>query len=172
MDQLGVNGWQLLIQLAAFLIFIYLLWRFALGPIVGVLDQRQDRIRDSMEAAERMQAELKATQARNEEVLQEARRGAQEIIANARLNSEQMIARAREEANSQADAYLQRAEEPLRQETEQARQQLRREVADLAVFAAGRIVRRELDPQAQAALIEETLANASGSNGNAAERAS
>ena len=103
--------------------------------------------------------------------MQEARRDAQEIISNARQNSEQMIARAREEANTQADSYLHRAEETLRQETEQARQQLRQEVADLAVFAAGRIVRRELDPQAQAALIEETLSSASGPDGTAVRRA-
>lgn len=171
MDALGINGWQLTVQLIAFLVFIFLLWRLALRPLVAVIDARQERIRESMESAERMQAELKATQARNEEVLQEARRDAQEIISNARQNGEQMIARAREEANTQADAYLHRAEESLRQETEQARQQLRQEVADLAVFAAGRIVRRELDPQAQAALIEETLASASSSNGTTTARA-
>jgi len=164
-DALGINGWQLIVQLIAFLIFIFLLWRFALGPIVGVIDARQDRIRESMESAERMQQELKATQARNEEVLQEARQEGQTIIANARQNGEQMIARAREEANTQAETYLQRAQDTLRQETQQARQQLRQEVADLAVFAAGRIVRKELDPKAQAALIEETLASAAGPDG-------
>jgi F-type H+-transporting ATPase subunit b len=50
-----------------------------------------------------------------------------------------------------------RAQASLRAETEQARQQLRNEVADLAVLAAGNIVRKELDPKAQAKLIEETL---------------
>ncbi len=76
MDQLGINGWQLIIQLIAFLVFIWLLWKFAVGRIVNVLDQRQERISESVAAADRMQAELRATQARNEEVLQEARRGA------------------------------------------------------------------------------------------------
>ena len=161
MGALGINGWQLIVQLIAFLIFIALLWRYALGPLVSVIDARQERIRESMESAERMQRELKATQARNEEILQEARRDAQEIIGNARQNGEQMIVRAREEANAQADAYLKRAEETLRQETEQARQQLRQDVADLAVAAAGRIVRKELDPTTQSRLIEETLASAS-----------
>ena len=159
---LGINGWQLLIQLIAFIIFVWLLWKFAVGPITSMLDERQGRIRESMEAAERMQAELKDTQARNEQVLQEARREAQDIVATARTNGEQMIARAREEASAQADEYLERARGTLRQETEQARQTLRNEVADLAVMAAGRIVHKELDPQAQAALIEETLANAGG----------
>ncbi len=161
MEQLGINGWQLVIQLIAFLVFIWLLWKFAVGPIVKVLDQRQERIGESMAAAERMQAELKATQSRNEEVLLEARREAQDILATARLNGEQMMTRARDEANAQAETYLTRAQESLRQETEQARQQLRREVADLAVLAAGRIIRKELDPQAQSRLIEQTLSDAS-----------
>lgn len=161
MDQLGVSGWQLVIQLIAFLVFIWLLWRFAVGPIVNVLDQRQARISESMAAAERMQAELKATQSRNEEVLLEARREAQSILSTARQNGEQMINRARDEANTQAETYLTRAQESLRQETEQARQQLRREVADLAVLAAGRIIKKELDPEAQSQLIEDTLSNAS-----------
>lgn len=157
---LGINGWQLIIQLIAFIIFIALLWKFAVGPITRLLDDRQDNIRESMEAAERMQAELKETQARNEQVLQEARREAQEIVANARTNGEQMIAKAREEAAAQSDEYLERARGTLRQETAQARQQLRDEVADLAVMAAGRIVKKELDPSGQARLIEETLADA------------
>jgi F-type H+-transporting ATPase subunit b len=159
-DKLGINGWQLAVQLVAFIVFAGLLWRFAVGPIVRVLDQRQERIRESMASAERMQAELKETQARNEEALQQARREAQEILATARQNSEQIIARAREEANGQAEEYLSRAQDTLRQETDQARQMLRQEVADLAVTAAGRIVRKELDPAAQARLIEQTLADA------------
>jgi F-type H+-transporting ATPase subunit b len=159
-DQLGLNGWQFVVQLVAFLVFIWLLWRFAAGPIVKTLDERQLRIRESMASAERMQQELKETQARNEEVLHEARREAQEILATARQNGEQLLTRAREEAGLQADTYLTRAQETLRQETEQARVQLRQEVADLAVLAAGRIIKKELNPRAQAQLIEETLSGA------------
>lgn len=165
---LGINGWQLIIQLIAFIIFIWLLWKFAVGPITKMLDERQDRIREGMESAERMQAELKDTQARNEQVLQDARREAQEIVANARTNGEQMIAKARDEATAQSDEYLERARGTLRQETEQARQVLRNEVADLAVMAAGRIVRKELDAATQADLIEDTLANA-GANSRASQ---
>ena len=168
MSDLGINGWNLIIQLAAFIIFLWLLWRFALGPIVRVLDQRQERVRESMEVAQRMQAELQATAARNEEVLAEARREAQNIIAAARETGEASIARAREAAAAQAEEYLARAEATLRQETEQARQQLRQEVADLAVLAASRIIRKELDPTTQVQLIEETLAQA-GTGGGAAD---
>lgn len=161
MSDLGLNGWQFVVQLVAFLVFVALLWKYAVGPIVQMLDQRQQRISESMQAAQRMEEELKAAQARNEETLQQARREAQEILTSARQNSEQIIARAREEANGQAEEYLSRAQDSLRQETERARQQLRQEVADLAVTAAGRILRKELDPAAQTRLIEETLVDAS-----------
>jgi len=160
MGSLGINGWNLVIQLIAFIIFIWLLWRFALGPIVRILDERQERIRESMAAAEKMRADLQATAQRNEEVLLEARRDAQQIITNARQVSEATMEQAREQASTQAEAYLTRAEETLRRETEQARQQLRQEVADLAVLAAGRIVRKELDPETQSQLIQETLSEA------------
>lgn len=166
MDQLGLNGWQFIVQLVAFLVFIWLLWKFAVGPIVKVLDDRQDKIRESMASAERMQAELKQTQARNEEVLLEARREAQDILATARQNGEQLLTRSREEAATQADSYLTRAQETMRQETEQAREQLRQEIADIAVLAAGRIIKKELDPRTQAQLIEETLAGASRASQN------
>jgi len=159
-DALGINGWQLAVQLVAFLVFIFLLWKYAVGPIVAVLDQRQAKIKESFEAAERVQAELKETQARNEDALQQARKEAQDIIATARSNSEQLLAAAREEASAQGEAYLKKAQETLRQETEQARQQLRQEVADISVLAASRILRKELDAKAQAQLIEDTLTDA------------
>lgn len=160
MDALGIDLWKLIVQIIAFLIFIFLLWKFALGPITRMLDERQERVRESMEAAQRMQDELKATATRNEEALATARQQAQEILADARKVGDAAIARAKEDADRQAEEYMARAQATLRAETEQARQQLRTEVANLAVAAASQIVRKELDPAAQARLIEETLAEA------------
>jgi F-type H+-transporting ATPase subunit b len=167
MSDLGIDGWKLIVQLIAFLLFIFLLWKYALGPIVNAIDSRTAKIEESMSAAEKMQADLKATAARNEEALQEARREAQQIIVNAREASESMLNRAREDAGRQADEYLTRAQASLRAETDQARLQLRQELADLATTAAGKIVRKELDPSTQNQLIEETLAEATTSNGRA-----
>jgi F-type H+-transporting ATPase subunit b len=160
MGALGVDLPKLIVQIVAFLVFIFLLWRYAIGPIVKVLDERQERVRDSMEAAQKMQEQLQETAARNEEVLAEARRSAQKILDDARAAGDAAIVRAQEEAGRQASEYMARAEATLRAETEQARQQLRQEVADLAVMAASRIVRKELDPQQQVRLINETLSEA------------
>ena len=163
MGALGLDAWGLAVQIVAFLIFIYLFWKYALGPITNMLDERSRRIADSMAAAEKMRLEMAAATARNEEILAEARRQAQQIISQAREVGDATIARAQKEAGEQADAYLARAQATLRQETEQARLQLRQELADLAVMAAGRIVKKELDPAAQSRLIEEALAEAGAS---------
>jgi F-type H+-transporting ATPase subunit b len=160
MGGLGLDPWGLAVQLVAFLIFIVLFWRYALGPITTMLDERSGRIADSMAAAERMRQEMAAATARNEEVLAEARRQAQQIISQAREVADATVTRAQQEAGRQADEYLARAQATLRQETAQARLQLRQELADLAVLAAGRIVKKELDPATQTRLIEETLAAA------------
>ena len=160
MGELGVDVWKLVVQIVAFLLFVVLLWRLALGPIVAMLDARSDKIRESVAAAESMQQQLQATAARNEEVLAQARVEAQQVLTNAREAADGVLVRAREEAGRQSDEYLARAESTLRTETEQARQMLRQEIADLAVSAATKIVRKELDPATQTRLIEETLAEA------------
>lgn len=157
MGDLGINGWNFAVQMIAFLIFVYLLWRFAVGPIVKVLDTRQDKISESLMAAERMQQELRDSAAKNEEVMAQARREAQEVLNSARSNADQIVTRANEEAAASADEFLNRAQETLRQETASARQQLRQEVADLAVNAAGKILRKEISADDQRKLIEETL---------------
>jgi F-type H+-transporting ATPase subunit b len=160
MDALGIDGWKLLAQVVAFVIFLVLFWKFASKPLLKMLDERQARVQEGLEAAQKMQEQLQATAAKNDEVLAEARRQAQDILTQAREQGDAAIARAREEAGKQADEYMARAQASLRAETEQARQQLRNEVADLAVLAAGNIVRKELDPKAQAELIEATLSEA------------
>jgi F-type H+-transporting ATPase subunit b len=169
MDSLGIDLWKLVAQIASFLVFLVLLWKFGSKPILKALDERQARVQEGLEAAQKMQEQLQATAAKNDEVLAEARRDAQSILAQAREQGDAAIVRAREEAARQSDEYMARAQAALRAETEQARQELRNEVADLAVLAAGQIVRKELDPKAQADLIEATLSEAvSGARGGAA----
>jgi F-type H+-transporting ATPase subunit b len=160
LDKLGIDVWKLVVQLVSFLVFIGLLWKLAVGPIVKILDARQEKIREGMEAAERMQAELKATASKNEEAMREAQQQAQQILAEARAASDAAIARAKDEAEKQGEAYLARARQTLHAETEQARLELRTEVAEIAVLAATKIVRKELDAATQSVLIEETLKEA------------
>lgn len=166
MGALGINAANLIVQILAFLLFIWLFWKFALGPITRMLDTRQERIRESIEAAQRMEDELQKTRAQNEEIMAEARREAQALIARAREVSDQNIARSKEQAQVQADEMIVKAREAIAAETVQARADLRREVGDLAVLAASKIVRANLDRDAQSRLIEDALAEAGATSNN------
>lgn len=169
MEALGIQWANLLFQIIAFVMLIWLLNKFALGPIVRTLDARAERIRESMQAADKIERDLAETQRRNQETLDEARREAQAIVARSREAGDELLTRAREEATAQRERELERARQQIRAETEQAKEELRREVADLAVMAAGRIVRKELDPAAHMRLINETLAESGGNARPAAQ---
>jgi F-type H+-transporting ATPase subunit b len=117
MGELGLNLWGLIVQIIAFVAFVFLFWKYALGPITNMLDERSTRIADSMAAADRMRQEMAAASARNEEILAEARQQAQQIITQAREVADATVARAQKEAAEQADNYLARAQATLRQET-------------------------------------------------------
>jgi F-type H+-transporting ATPase subunit b len=158
MGELGVTWANLLIQLIAFVLFVVIFWKLALGPITRMIDQRQERIREGIEAAERMKRELAATQARNEEIIAEARREAQRILASARESADQVLLRAREQAQTEAEQIVAQAREAIETERQRAWDELRRDVADLAITAATKIIRQELDRTRHLALIEETLA--------------
>ncbi len=106
MAALGIQGGQLLTQLFAFLILIYLLQRFAYRPIVNALDARARRVHDSMEQADRIERQLAETETRNQEILAESRREAQAIIANAREIGDRQIEQARQVAREEADKQL------------------------------------------------------------------
>src|SRR4051794_39323643 len=160
MDALGINGSALVVQLLAFLILVFLLGRYAYRPIVNALDQRSERVRASMEQADRIERQLAETETRNQQILTEARREAQQIIAQAREVGDRQIAQARDVAREEADKQLQLSLAQLRAEEQRAKQELRQQYADLVIRAASRVVRQELDPQKHLQLIETTLREA------------
>lgn len=162
MEALGIQGGQLLTQLLAFGILIFLLWRFAYRPILNALDARTERVRASMEQADRIERQLAETEQRNAQILAEARRESQQIIANAREIGDKQIAQARDAARDEAQKQLDLSLAQLRAEEQRAKNELRQEYADLVIRAAGRVVRQELDPQKHVALIDQTLSEAGG----------
>lgn len=165
MEALGIQWANLIFQIIAFIILIWLLNKYAFGPVIRTLDARAERIRESMSTAEQIERDMAETQRRNQEILDEARREAQGIVTRSREAGEELLTRAREEATLQRERELERARQQIRAETEQAKDELRREVANLAVTAASRIVRQELDPAKHVQLIEQTLAEAAAGNG-------
>ncbi len=170
MGELGINYTNLIVQLVAFALFIYLFWKFALGPITAMKDTREARINQSLDRAQEIERELQNTRTQNEEILNNARREAQAILQSARELSEQNIERAREQAQVQADDMVEKARLALEAEVRQARLELRKEVAELAVLAASKIVRANISRADQTRFIEEALAEAGSRNGSTPRR--
>ena len=157
METLGVHLPSLLIYLVNFLLVLGLLFAFAYKPILRLMDQRADRIRESLEASERAREEAASSQAVVEEQLVEARREAQRIMDLAREASERYRAEEMERARAEAETFVARAQADIQRERDVAIEEVRANFSDLAMTAAERVVRRSLDRQAHEDLITQVL---------------
>lgn len=167
MESLGVNGWAILLHTINFLILLFLLQRFLYKPIMQMLDQRAAAIRESVEAAERARAESARADQERLEALREARRQAEEIVTRAQQEADRVRAERLQQAQEEAQRIIGRAEQEATAERQQLMAELRAQVADLAILAAGRVIDRNLDPQAHRGLVEQFLAESGNGRGAA-----
>jgi F-type H+-transporting ATPase subunit b len=159
----------------AFLVVFLALARFAFPRINQGLKQRTDRIRQDLEKAESARNEAQGILERYESQLQEARGEANRIIDEARKTAESvrrdLLARAEDEANQ----VVARAQEEIRAERDRAFGELRRQVGELSVELAARVVGTELNKTRQMKLVdgyidELTEMEPAGGNGGASRR--
>ena len=157
MEALGINLPGLVTHLLSFIILMVVLKMFLYKPIVNMLDQRAQRIRESLEAAERAREESAASQEEVQAQLEAARAEGQQLIASAR----EVAGRFREEETAKVreeiEAERSRATANIQRERDTAIEQLRSEFADLAITAAERVVERSLDQQAHQDIIDRVL---------------
>jgi F-type H+-transporting ATPase subunit b len=156
-EQFGVDVWKLLFQVVNFLLLLWLLNRFLFRRVLQALDDRQARIAKGLEDAEAAARDRELARAERERAVAEARREAQELVARATKIAEdtrnELVTAAREEA----EKVTARARDEINAEKERAVGELRAQVADLALEAASRLVRREMDGQTQRRLVEDFL---------------
>lgn len=157
MEALGINLGGLIAQIVNVGLLLFLLSRFAFKPIMSMLDQRAERIKDSLEAAERARQDVAASQANIQAQLDAARREGQVIIEHASRAAEQLRQETVEQAKREAEALLARAQADFTLEREKAMAELRRQFADLTMTAAERVVNQSLDATAHQRLIQEVL---------------
>ena len=157
LETLGIHFPSLLIYLVNFLLVLGLLFAFAYRPILRLMDQRADRIRESLEASERAREEAASSQQAVEDQLVEARREGQRIMDLAREASERFRAEEMDRARGEAEAFVSRTQADIQRERDAAIQEVRTSFGDLAITAAERVVRRSLDRQAHEDLIAQVL---------------
>ena len=162
LDSLGINVTAVAWHTVNFIILMLVLQRFLYKPVLRMLDERSNRIRESLAQADSVRAETARLEEESRHILDAARRDGQQLLAQANRNSEQILAEARLQARSEAERLVERARSDLARERDQAFQELREQVADLAVAAAGRVVRRSLDDAGHRELVREFLANENG----------
>jgi len=156
---LTING-TLIAQLLIFLVMLGVLYRFAWGPLLRILNERRARIAQGVEATQRALHELEAAEKERQAKLEEARREAQAMLDRISKQAEDLRKELEAKAREQAEALIVRARAEIEQERQKAVQDLRLQVADLAVMAASRIIGESLDPKKHRELIERAIEEA------------
>jgi F-type H+-transporting ATPase subunit b len=150
----GLFFWQSLL----FIALILLLKKFAWGPILTAVEEREDGIKDALEAAEKAKSEMQALNADNERILTEARTERDALLKDAREVKDKIINGAKEQANSEADKILTSAKEQINNEKLKAITELKNTVATLSIDIAEKVLRSELsDRKKQEDLVENAL---------------
>jgi F-type H+-transporting ATPase subunit b len=142
----------------SFVLLLLLLKRFALPGLMEVLEGRRDRIREDLEAAERMRQEADALKAEHEAALKATKAAADEVIARAQEKATKLLADNEARMKEEADRIIAEAHRTIEQERTQAVAELKGLAADLAVTAAEKFVAANMDEATQARLVEESLA--------------
>jgi len=158
---LGISLTGLLAQLIGFAILLIVLRLVAFKPIMRMMDERSARIREGLEAAEKMKDQATQADATVQKRLEEARQEGQGLIGQSQQIASRIQDEARQQARTEGDALLARARSEIGLERDEAIAQIRREFADLTITAAEKVIGQSLDRKAHERLIEEVLTQSS-----------
>lgn len=154
------NGGDILYQLVLFLVLLALLKKFAWGPLMGIMKEREEHIANEINAAESSRLETKKLLDEQRELLKEARQDAQVLIENAKkqgdVQRDEIIALARTEAERLKES----AKLEIEQQKEQAVAAIRDQVASLSVLIASKVIEKELTAADQEKLINDYIQEA------------
>jgi F-type H+-transporting ATPase subunit b len=149
----GNAVWTLVI----FVLVVILLGKFAWGPVLGLLKQREEFIHKSLSDAKHDRDEAEARLKEYAAKLQSAQREAIGIVEEARRDAERLREELRERARAEADTLIKNAERQVQLETSRAVQQIRKEAADLSVTIASKLLQRNISKEDNERLINDAM---------------
>jgi F-type H+-transporting ATPase subunit b len=141
-----------------FLVLLFVLGKFAWGPIVKMLAERERTIREAIDSAKRERTEAERLLAEQKAVLAKAAREAAELARRNQQEVEAMRQELTARARKEADDLVATARKQIEEEKTKAMSELRAVVADLAIDAASRLVKANLDDASQRKLVEDYIA--------------
>jgi len=142
-------------QALGFLILVWFTWMFIWPPLLKAIDERQKKIADGLAAANRGQKDLDEAKTQALEIVREARAKAAQIVDQANSRGNQLVEEARGTAIAEGDRLIAAARGEIATESTRVRGELRGEVARLAVAGASQLLKREINPAAHQALLDE-----------------
>ena len=157
MADLGFHIPSLIAYVVNFVILLAVLYLVGYKPILRMLDQRSERIRESVETVERVRLEAAQQQQEMEKRLDEGRQEGQHLLAQAREMAERYREEEKEKSRQEAEAFIARARVEIQRERDQAIDDVRSHFAELAILAAERVIERSLDQGAHKEIIERVL---------------
>ncbi|MEL0074384.1 MAG: F0F1 ATP synthase subunit B [Flavobacteriaceae bacterium] len=154
---LGLFVWQSLI----FIGLLFLLRKYAWGPILNAVNERETSIKDALASAEAARSEMENLQSDNQRILKEARAEKEALLKEARTTRAELINSAKEEAQAEAEKILSQAQEAIQNEKRAALTELKEQVGSLAMGIAEKVLQKELENKdKQVQLIDQLLQDA------------
>ncbi len=154
---LEINPGLIIWTIASFIVLVAVLSKFGWKPMIQALSEREDKIRSALERADKARLEASELLKKNEENMARAEEEYQKMMRDSRAMADKVKEEILGKAREQAQQELQRATEEIQRNVDSARQQLRSEVADLAVRAAEKILDETLDAQKQKKVVDSFL---------------
>ena len=143
--------------IAVFLTLLFLLKKFAWGPLLAALEERQAGIRKSLDDADTAKRELAEVQAKASALIGQARTEADAILSEARADGARIRQELREAAQKEAETITRNAQQQIQLERDRAVSQIRQQAVELSVMIASKLIRRNLTREDNEALIDDAL---------------
>ena len=151
----GTIIWTIITFLVVLVVLKATVWK----PLLGALEERERRISDALEGAEKARAEAQLMLGEHQEKLEQAEAEARSIVRESRESAEKIHKEIVEKARSEAQQTVDQARRSIQLEKQAALVELRTEVADLAVQAAGAIIDANLDDEKNRKLVEDLISS-------------
>ncbi len=156
-SELGINGSALIAQLVNFGILFLLLYFLAYKRILKMLDERSQKIKESMEQTEYIKQQAEHAEEESRRRIEAAAQEGQELVSRAVKAGDEARRQAQETARQEAEVLIARARSEIQRERDESIDELRKEFADLTILAAERVIERSLDKKAHRELIDKVL---------------
>jgi F-type H+-transporting ATPase subunit b len=142
-------------QMVTFAIFVWFCMKFVWPVIIGAMEERQQKIADGLDAADRAMRDLEAAKSEATDQMKEAKQEAAGIVDQANKRANQIVDEAKVLAVAEGDRLKVAAEAEIEQEINRAKEELRSQVAGLAIAGAEKILEASIDDKANRALVDK-----------------